>query len=246
MNRTVLITAAVLVTSLAPATSSAATTVSIVQHGGSTVHGQHLLTYPARGTLTGIVGGASTGVAVKLQQLRFPFSGTYRTVATTTTGSGGKYSFTVHPVVATRYRVVSHATASRIVIFYVTAGGKFVSATNCIGQSTCHATWISDVTLPAAVAGTETRKHFYVYDGIRPGSLPPTRLYLNTHATTTITRLTSSRYRYTTRWTMQFPTRSTWQVNGCTRDTYTKDGFGLPSFNGCGAASISNPAGYLG
>jgi len=228
-----------------PASASAAPVIA--QHGGVVVHGLHLLNYPARGTLSGTVGGAAAGTRVTLQQVTFPFRAAFRSVATTTTHSGGGYAFSVRPTVATRYRAVSHAKASSVVTYYVSSSSRDISLPNCAGQSRCQATWVFDEMLPPNVARSEAAKHVYFYDAIRSGSLPPTRMFLDPAARVTVKSLTASRYRVTSAWTMQFPAGSyMWHANLCTRDTYAKDGFGLPGSNGCGAPSVSTAAKYLG
>ena len=226
--------------------ASATTSITVVQHGGHVFRGLHRVDYPGRGTLSGTVSGAAVGTRVALEQLAFPFRGSYRIVATTSTRAGGAYSFIVRPTMATRYRAVSGASVSKVVTYYVAAGSRIIRWPNCAGQSTCRATAVADEWFPPPVARIEAGKHTYFYDGIRAGSAPPTRLQLITGARVSVVNLTANRYRYTVAWTMHFPTRSTWQASWCTRDTFSRDGFGLPGSNGCGAASIPYPWQYLG
>jgi hypothetical protein len=56
-----------------------------------------------------LAGNINVGVVVELQENPFPFSGGFRTTATTTTNARGEYSFTVRPNRNTRYRVVARS-----------------------------------------------------------------------------------------------------------------------------------------
>ena len=84
----------------APALTIAATPGLIVFGGASTVSGR----------LSGTA--QDGGQAVELQANPFPYTGGFRTAATTTSASNGNYSFTVRPPLNTRYRVRARGLTS--------------------------------------------------------------------------------------------------------------------------------------
>jgi hypothetical protein len=76
--------------------------VSISLKPGSIVFGH-------AATISGKVSGSNAGTTVTLQESPFPFT-SFKNVATATTDSGGKYSFSRKPRVNTRYRVVARTS----------------------------------------------------------------------------------------------------------------------------------------
>lgn len=202
-------------------------------------------------TISGDTGDGQAGTAVELQATRFPFTSGFAMVGQTQTGSGGSYSFTAKPTLATRYRVVlvSDATSqSSVVTVYVTPSWT-AHANRCVnGTFSCQLQISAHVVYPAGTAKREGAKLVYYYFGVRSGSqtTPPTEVKL---VKTGHQRRRGRQYRVG--FSVKFPTPTAfdyrWEI--CTVDTEARDGLGLPGHHHCGARSISQAAlaqGYVG
>lgn len=60
--------------------------------------------------ISGQLSSKTAGVTVTLEAKPYPYTGAYNTAATSVTGAGGNYSFTVSPTLNTRYRAVASAS----------------------------------------------------------------------------------------------------------------------------------------
>src|SRR5438270_9073248 len=148
----VVLAATTALTAVAPA-AHAAVSITAKQHGAAAPWlGKYYWThFPGSGRITGAVAGVAVGTPVRLQAQVFPFTHAFAQVAQTTTRSGGAYSFTVHPRLATHYRVKSGGATSRTMTFYVEALSKLLSQNLCLIGSACQASVSFANWLPAAV-----------------------------------------------------------------------------------------------
>jgi hypothetical protein len=206
-------------------------------------------------TISGAVTGASSNdVATLLQE---PFGAkTFTPTGTPVTLTGAasqNYSFSVQPLVATKYEVqVTTSTTtdvtSAIQTVYVTEGGTGSSATHC-SHFHCTTTAKSFIKLPAAAYKTESVKRWFLYFVIIGKTLPKT-VPLAKNATASKARKINAG-EYEVIFTFKYTTHISKPQNhiltfGCTRDTETKDGFGLPGRHHCGDKRLSILDAYVG
>jgi hypothetical protein len=224
--------------------------------------GTVMVRYLATGRVTGTLRGVEGRHKVQLLAQPFPFTGRFRQQAAEMTRPGGAYSFKVRPRAATRYRVrlaASHATLSPPVSLYVVSrptGFHYSSSQSCSAPAptTCQVTVQETIVLPPAVARSEVAKHRYVYVGValahsRTASPPPPKaLRLDRRATLSVApRPTAGRYATAVvlRYRVDSSYRQSgwhagWAVEWCSKETFARDGFGLPFHYGCGRPSVPN------
>ena len=221
------------------------TTISIaVTTGNQPVGSLVYATYGSPATVAGAVEGAQAGTAVALQANTFPFTSGFSTVGQTTTGSGGAYTFSPKPSLATEYRVelASDPTSvSAAATVYVTSRGVSVNPP-CVSHGPfCTLHIGANYTYPPAVATQEGAKPQYVYLGVRYGTSA-------VHASKITLRLTARQQRsgslFRVRVAISFPTPGSpyhynWVI--CAKDTEAADGLGLPGHHHCGDRSIPYP-----
>lgn len=249
MRRLMLVGLVVLVAASVPASGAARTTstsISITaQTANQPIGGLVYAIFGKKATISGNTADALSGETVDLQESVFPFSSDFKTVAHTTTGSGGAYSFTTKPSLATRYQVVlasDPTSLSPVVTVYVGAHWISLRSRPCSG-STCHEHFGVRIVYPAAVAKREGRKRAYFYLGTHYGS-PPARVKLVSTG-----RQHRHGHSYRTGFSVAFPSTVYWQWEICTKDTESHDGLGLPGHHHCGKRSISLSAiqqGWIG
>jgi hypothetical protein len=200
-------------------------------------------TYGRSAQLTGAVADGQPGTAVQLEASVFPFTAGYSVVGATVTGSGGTFSFTATPTVATRYQVVLVAdptSQSPVVPVYVTAKWTNASRGGCGAGSSCRRHFAADIVYPAATVRRERGKRAYFYFAVRYGSrtIPPSRIRLV--KTGRQRHIGGTRYR--TGFTVSFSTPTAYHYDWliCTKDTEAADGLGLPGHHHCGDRSLSH------
>ncbi len=255
MRTLLLVAIALAVCALLPAggnarITSTAITIS-VRTSNTPVGGLIWATYGTATQISGNTADGQAGTSVELQKSAFPFSGNFSTVAQATTGSGGSFSFTAKPTIATQYRVIlasDPTSQSSVATVYVGAHWINLPAATCRGLS-CHEHFRNTIIFPAAVAKREAAKRVYYYFGVRYGSqtTPPTRVKLV--KTGRLRHLSGTRYQ--TGFSVTFSTVQAYYYEWviCTRDTEARDGLGLPGNHHCGARSIPYSAikqGYIG
>ena len=189
--------------------------------------------------------GVAVGTPVRLQAQVFPFTHGFAQVAQTTTRTAGAYTFTVHPSLATHYRVKSAGATSRTMTFYVEGLSKPLSQNLCIPNGTaCQVSATFNNWLPAAVGAREMAHKTFLYVGLNrlaPRS-PPTLVRQSAFALK-VTRVSSTKWFLAI--VFNYPRAGVQWVtySFCTREIESSDGLGLPVHTGCGNASIpSNPS----
>ena len=185
----------------------------------------------------------------------------YYTGGKTCGGPATAYSFTVAPTLATRYQVKVFArksattplATSSMQSVYVSANGYTTGGKTC-GRPVCHETFHIYTIVPSSALGVEMSKTNYPYFGINLTTgagipSPPRWLYLNAgHASVSGARRISAT-EFETTLTFSFAIGNDgyhWAWTGCTKDTVSRDGLGLPGSHGCGASRVLRTASYLG
>lgn len=206
-----------------------------------------------RATISGTVATSATTDTVTL--LARPagsssYSATGTPVPLTPTGGSAPYSFSVAPTVATQYEVSvtgsSSTATSRPVTVYVTLGGRDAAHTSC-GRSSCTYRMHVYTYVPASAYRAESRKHVYLYLAVGYPRLPKDFTLARAATETAPRKIGTSEYERTMTWRIRLRNGGgTWRTVGCTKDTETRDGLGLPGHHGCGDSRVSRRAEYLG
>ncbi len=197
-------------------------------------------------TIRGKVTGASAGDVAALLAEPFGAKSFVPTGARVKLAGGtAPYSFTVKPVLATRYKVQvltgSHVDVTSVArTVYVASGGYSNSVrTRCSGGR-CTTSWKSYTLVPASAYKTESGKRWYFYFALARHR--PKYLYRYKDATASPARKinagefeTTFKFHYMTR--LRNPQPDVW-AQACTKDTERKDGLGLPRPTGCGSKKI--------
>ena len=239
----VVLAATTALTAVAPA-AHAAVSITAKQHGAAAPWlGKYYWThFPGSGRITGAVAGVAVGTPVRLQAQVFPFTHAFAQVSQTTTRAGGVYAFTVHPHLATHYRVKSAGTTSRTMTFYVQALSKLLSQNLCLPNGlACQVTASYNNWLPDAVGAREMAQKTFLYVGLnRVAPVPAATLFKKTAFALKITRVSSTKWFVSVVFNYQRAGVQWVQWQTCTRELESSDGFGLPVHTGCGNASISS------
>lgn len=230
--------------------------VFVVFHAGSATSAR------IHGTITGATAGEVAAVygqefpykkpAVRLQSLALKTAKT-------------AYSFTVTPVLATRYavRLFADGTAkakqiatSAAVNLYVIANGFFTGGQGaCTTRPVCHKTANVFAIVPSTALGVEMGKRIHPYFGLSlapPGNTPPQPKSLildGGHARASSARKISSiEFKTTITFTFTIGSNDSYAYDWltCWRDSEPKDGIGLPGYHDCGAARVPRTIAYLG
>jgi hypothetical protein len=255
MRPLLLVGLAVLAGAVLPAAGTARTTATAIsisaQTSNNPVGDLVWATYGKTAAISGATADGLAGTAVELQAQSFPFQADFTPLGQTQTTSGGSYSFAAKPTLATRYRVVlvSDPTSSQssVVTVYVGARWSVHRVRSCPIAASCHLVFGADIVYPPAVAKREGAKRVYDYFGVRYGSqsTPPKRVKLVQKG-----QQHRHKHRYGVAFSVTFPTPDAFYYNWdmCTKDTETRDGFGLPGHHHCGARFLSHGAlqGYVG
>lgn len=204
-------------------------------------------------TVKGRLNNGKSGVKLDLRVTRFPFSGPFHTIATTTSGSSGGYVFHFSPRLATRVQVQKHGNAnvrSPVATAYVIADFSHTSCTitppapkqSCAspkgsGPLTVHLRYHR--IYPSAAFTKERTKAVYVYFGLRQGTQPPQTLTLR--KTVPQQDIGSDTTAVSASWTFQPPkNKYTYQIATCIKFTEAADGLGLPSHHHCGDQTVTH------
>src|SRR3954452_10992546 len=184
-------------TAVAPA-AHAAVSITATQHGAAAPWlGKYYWThFLGSGRVTGAVAGVAVGTPVRLQAQVFPVTHPFAQVAQTTTRAGGAYAFTVHPRLATHYRVKSAGATSRAMTFYVEGLSKQLTQNLCIPNGTaCQVSASFNNWLPASVGAREMAQKTFLYVGLnRVAPKSPPTLFRKTAFSLKVTRLTSTKW----------------------------------------------------
>src|SRR3954464_14053173 len=237
------VAAATALTAVAPAADAAVSITAKQQGAAAPWLGRYYWThFLGSGRVTGTVAGVAVGTPVRLQAQVFPFTHAFAQVSQTTTRTGGVYAFTVHPHLATHYRVKSAGTTSRTMTFFVQPLSKALSQNLCLPNGlACQVTASYNNWLPAAVGAREMAQKTFLYVGLnRVAPKPPLTLFRRTAFTQTVTRLSSVKWLVSVGFSYQRAGVQWVQWQTCTREIESSDGFGLPVHTGCGNTSISS------
>jgi hypothetical protein len=210
-------------------------------------------------TISGTIKGASSADDARLfaepfGAKSFKFTGQ---VLPLPSGSTVGYEFPVKPSVATKYQVrVSNgatvlATSAAATVYVTEGSGHNKITTHCSGGR-CTTTWDVYVVVATTKAErTESAKRWYLYFAIDthlprlPKSLPRD----NSASAARPRRVNALEYEVTLtfrfRTTIKNPSSDILPA-GCTKDTESTDGYGLPGHHGCGASKISTSSPYVG
>ena len=229
---------------------------TMVRYGGTAAAG----TATVSGTVTGIPAGV-TSVVVTLLDEPFgasSFASTGRQYTALASDGTASYSFSVSPGLglATGYEAqVSHdgaatpvTSAARTV--YVIPQVTAVT-TACTTRPVCHGLLTVTAKYPPSVFANESAKDWYTYSGIKRSatSTPagPASLARGPRPTGVIVDAAHDSVHFTVQYGFVLGTGGyQWKLNYCTRDSESLDGLGLPGQHGCGDATVSASAPYLG
>jgi hypothetical protein len=209
-------------------------------------------------TISGTIRGASSADEARLLAepfgaKSFKFTGQVLPLAS---GSSG-YEFPVKPSVATKYEVrVSNgstvlATSAPATVYVTEGSGHNKITTSCSGGR-CTTTWKVYILVATTKAEkTEAAKRWFLYFAIDT-HLPkvPKSLPLDKDASAAKARRINA-LEYEVTLTFRFKTTIKNPAPdilpaGCTKDTESTDGYGLPGHHGCGASKISTSSPYVG
>lgn len=211
-------------------------------------------------TVSGVATGVPNGAVARLYASSFPFNHPAVPVSTSTlivTGDSATFSFTVAPTLETGYRVEVFASASSATptatsasrTVYVAEYGTASNGEACGGgKCTIHINF-TEIIPPSAIA-TEKGKHQYLYLALpaAPGGVKPKpTTYHLASATVSAPSVRDEHVSFKISVTYIEPAeRYWWYWLSCTKDTLTRDGVGLPGRHGCGNATLSPSATYVG
>jgi hypothetical protein len=211
-------------------------------------------------TVSGVANGVTAGAVARLYASTFPFRASAVRISTYTlsvTGGSAKFSFRASPKLETRYRAEIFATASSpspeassaAQTIYVGYTGVSSNSDACSGRHCTIHISLTEIIQPSAIA-TEKGKHQYLYLSLPPapgGVKPkPTTYHL---VSATVSAPTVKGEHVNLKITIKYtaPAGSYWYYwLSCTKDTLAKDGVGLPGHHGCGNATVSPNAPYVG
>jgi hypothetical protein len=205
----------------------------------------------SNGTAVAIISSSVTGASGDAVTLLDKPFGSRRFVSagqsTTLTGTSSQtYSFDVTPSRATRYEVQVSTGAtvdftSPVRTVYVTENpGPGIKTRVTCSHGNCKVHGKAYVVLPRSGYRTESGKRWFIYFVYDPKVLK--YLYLDRHARVAkARRISANEYEVS----ITIPFKSTLpdpgslvQWGGCTKDTESEDGLGLPGHHGCGARRI--------
>jgi hypothetical protein len=213
----------------------------------------------SKATISAAVSGAAAGDVVTLFAQRFPYTAAPKAVGSKTlTGATGSFSFSVTPVLATRYQAEVLAPGSPATVL-ATSGTDTVYVANlqefsvqACARPVCTERLRVMEWVPARALKDEITKTWYFYFGLKLSATGrpklPAWLTLDAHATISKARKVGA-LRFVRTITFSFRIGNdgyAWDINLCTKDTEAKDGLGLPGHHGCGAPRVRSTTEYLG
>jgi hypothetical protein len=209
-------------------------------------------------------GITTSGWTVALFGQAFPYTSPpvhIKTLVLTPNKSGVvAYSFTVAPVIATKYTQklyknnVPQTTFSAGTVYVVQGKQQTITSLSCVGYR-CKGTIVVHRFIPASAAKTELAKKFYDYLGVSTSTTknppPPKFMTLRTSGWTqsATTGVNGNAHEYQTTFTFTFTINApyySYAVDECTKDSESVDGIGLPGTHGCGNAQVPPNPTYLG
>ncbi len=211
----------------------------------------------------GTIAGAAAGDVAVLFGQEFPYKKpAVRLVSQRLASGKAAYSFTVTPVLATRYAVRLFANGSpkapqlatsRALNLYVIGNGLVSTGAVHCAVPTCRVTVKVFSIVPPTTLRTEIAKPIHPYFGLSLGTVtvppPPKWMILDGgHARVTrALRLSPVKFEHTVSFTFTTGTHSfSWAQFTCFRDSEPRDGLGLPGYHSCGAARVLRTVPYLG
>jgi hypothetical protein len=222
---------------------------TLVVYSDTTVH-DGLRWNQAR--ISGEVSGAQSGDIATLYAEPFGAK-SYSPLAPAVTLTGASpesYSFTVAPTLATKYQVrVSTTTTtdatSSVLTVYVTGNGAVKGPHTHCKAGRCTDSYTEYSIVPASAYRTEAAKHWFFY--FESGLKNPKYLYLDKSARTSKPRkIKATEFSVTFTFSFKGSASTYWWGDGCTQDSLSRDGLGLPGHHGCGAKSLKFSATYVG
>jgi hypothetical protein len=209
---------------------------------------------PNATNVTGRTSSQRSGIRVALEARRWPFQGSFTTVATERTAHGGRFNFVQRPSRATQYRVSSAGSTSGMRTIYIYPGYENASCTwsghgsrgSCTkgptksGHYTMHFSF--DFVYPAAVFTKESGLTVFVYfaECFGCSGTPKT-----VQRQATVSQSRSSPNSAHVSISQQFSVRTgqtyRWYLAPCLQTTERSNGFGLPGSPGshrCGNPSV--------
>ena len=209
----------------------------------------------------GAITGAAAGEVATLYAQQFPYTTAAKPVRSITLSAAGtaRYSFTVTPTLATRYKVELFARKSATTPLatsprqnvYV-ASDWWVTGRDTCGRPVCRLTYHLFLEVPRSALAVEMSKHVYPYFGVNFGAAsnsPPRWLYLNGGhgSVSSVQKIYANGFESTLTFSFTVGNNSAyWDWNLCAKDTESRDGLGLPGSHGCGASRVLQTANYLG
>jgi serine/threonine-protein kinase len=213
--------------------------------------------------ISGQVAAAANGEVVKLYAQQFPFTAAQAQVRSVTlrpAGGTATYTFTVTPVLETRYRAElyrSGAAATPIAIsgvttIYVTVGEGLSKTQDCTSP-VCNESTVVTYQVPPSALRTEMTKTPYLYFAVSTAkgtNIPPApkSLALGAGHSAIAGTQQESATEFAITVTFSFTVGSDSSLAAyavCLKDTVTTDGIGLPGHHGCGDKHVPYPSVYL-
>jgi hypothetical protein len=208
-------------------------------------------TLVAYGKPVTLSGRATPAAKVLLEAEVFPFTHSYRKLASKRVSAAGTYSFSARPSHATHYRVVvSHdgnIVTSAPISVYVDDRVLKLSCNLCsVGAAPGSHTLTVYYSGKAPPGDVAVRGPVYFYYGVVEGATPPRKIGLVRKAAL---RRHGHTLSYSIRYRVDFPVAPfEFRVVACFRNAEAKDGVGLPGHHHCGDKTLSRQQylGYLG
>jgi hypothetical protein len=243
--RTLALAVAVTGTTAAVAGNSIAAT----DRGATLVASKHVAGLPA------VVYGSSIRLSghetltgsrsVSLQAKAWPFKNGYRTIRSGKTT--GNYSFVVSPSHATRYRVlIANGPTSPVRTVYVLDQPLSLSCNLCRDSNTPGTNTLVITGRFRTPPGPSGNKGpVYLYYALNSSSVTPTAV---NRVASAPRQFSGNSFSFTVSYTVQFPSIPTFRFAevSCWKDSEAASGVGLPGHHGCGDATVSRLAPYLG
>jgi len=253
-----------------PATSLAAAPISL-KSAQAALTGDVYVRYGdgthANAEVSGAIGDAVDGEVAELYAQQFPYHDPPTRAASAIlhpAGGTAAYSFTVTPVLATRYQVrlfksstaPAPFAASAVKTVYVTLKAVQTSSPTCGGPD-CYESAATIYTVPPPALRAEMAKRPILYFGInlaanKPTSSPPPPKTLTLGAghiaVVGTQRLAADQFITTVSYSFTVGRNDayTWTWRECLKAAVAADGIGLPGQHGCGDQHIAYSAPYVG
>jgi len=257
---------AALVAAVVPAQAAAAPTITVsAASNNPPVTGDVWVIFQngkwSTARIHGAITGAAAGEVATLYAQRFPYTTAAKPVKSITLSATGtaRYSFTVTPTLATRYKVELFARKGAATPLAVSprqsvyvASDWWVTGRDTCGQPVCRLTYHLFFEVPSSALAVEMSKHVYPYFGINFGAASnslPRWLYLNGGhgSVSSVQKIFANGFERTLTFSFTVGNNSYyWAWNLCAKDTESRDGLGLPGSHGCGASRVLQTANYLG